>query len=365
MKSQPSNTGGSRYHIYPHAAYYRDIEERLGRAKAGDRIVLTTMTFKPNEAPVARIMHELRQAARRGAKVKLFFDAHALMVDSYGSIVKLGPLLFKNELPANLSPPFRATVEMMHRLRESGVVCGILNQRQQQSLLTNPFAGTSHIKLALINERIYVGGCNLAGSNVTDLMVGWDDQPTADYLAAICEKIEQNTNTKEALGGEDRHRQLDTATTLFIDAGVRGQSAILRHALGLIDEAQEWVFMTSQYFPQGVTTACLARAHKRGVKVTLVYNHPSKHPLPMNLLHHGVVAIERLRQPAQLFSGQLPKDRHYLHAKLIATEKATIIGSHNYIKKGVDFGTAEIALLRRDAAFAKHAVNILKDDLQV
>ncbi len=32
-----------------------------------------------------------------------------------------------------------------------------------------------------------------------------------------------------------------------------------------------------------------------------------------------------------------------------------MIGSHNYVVTGVNFGTAEIALLRRDALFAAQA----------
>jgi phosphatidylserine/phosphatidylglycerophosphate/cardiolipin synthase-like enzyme len=362
--SRAMTTGGGRYHIYPHAAYYRDVEERIARVGAGGRIILMTMTFRPDEPVIARIVHELCGAARRGVSVKLFFDAHALMIDSYGSVIKFGPLLFKNELPAHPKPPFRAAVETMRRLQDSGAVCEIMNQKQA-SLAMNPFAGTSHTKLALINDRIYVGGCNLAGSDHIDLMVGWDDRPTADYLAAMCQQIERHTNTKEALDGEDKSLRLDKATSLFIDAGIRGQSTILRHALTLIDEAHEHVFITSQYFPHGVTTACLARAVKRGVKVTLVYNHPGNHPWPLNVLHRSIVAFERMRQPRQLFAGQLPKEHRYVHTKLIATEKAAIIGSHNYIKKGVDFGTAEIALLRRDAAFARRAVKIIEGNISL
>jgi hypothetical protein len=61
----------------------------------------------------------------------------------------------------------------------------------------------------------------------------------------------------------------------------------------------------------------------------------------------------------------LPKTGPGLHAKLIATEKGAIIGSHNYVRTGVQLGTAEIALMRYDTVFARNAIAALRRELPV
>jgi hypothetical protein len=48
----------------------------------------------------------------------------------------------------------------------------------------------------------------------------------------------------------------------------------------------------------------------------------------------------------------------HIHAKLIATERAAMIGSHNYVVQGVSLGTAEAAILRNDPQFSEQAVEV-------
>jgi hypothetical protein len=93
--------------------------------------------------------------------------------------------------------------------------------------------------------------------------------------------------------------------------------------------------------------------------VTIIYNHPSKHPFPFNFLHQGVVWSEKLSYSSHFFANQLPKDSDFIHAKLLATDKGTIIGSHNYVRAGVRFGTAEIALLSTNRHFGDDAIKQL------
>jgi hypothetical protein len=40
-----------------------------------------------------------------------------------------------------------------------------------------------------------------------------------------------------------------------------------------------------------------------------------------------------------------------------------MVGSHNYVKVGVDFGTAEMTLLRHDISFAQHAIATMRDQM--
>ena len=121
--------------------------------------------------------------------------------------------------------------------------------------------------------------------------------------------------------------------------------------------------MTCQFFPNTVTAAHLAAAVKRGVGVTLYYNHPHYQAVHMQPVHRAVIRAEKLRRPRELFAHQLPKSLKRLHAKLLASEQGAFVGSHNYVTHGVNFGTAEIAIRRYDPAFTSSALGILKQHL--
>ncbi len=216
---------------------------------------------------------------------------------------------------------------------------------------------------------MYIGGCNLDRFTEIDIMVGWNDAATAEYLRTLTLKFAGSGRTYEVMAGSDIRRELTPAnvasyeTTIFVDSGKRRQSIIYDRALALIDEAKESVFITCQYFPNHITARHLKAAQKRGVKVTIVYNNPDKDLWPFTLVHRAVVRLERLRRPYDFFHRELPKGTDFLHAKLIATESAAMIGSHNYVRAGVNFGTAEIALLRHDPDFAKAAVSKIEAQL--
>jgi len=72
----------------------------------------------------------------------------------------------------------------------------------------------------------------------------------------------------------------------------------------------------------------------------------------MKLAHYCIYAAQRLIKPPKFFANQVPNSHPTLHAKALASEKTSIIGSHNLIATGVRFGTAEISLERREADFA-------------
>lgn len=341
--------------FYTKPEYYRDITAGIGKLRKGDRVALATMSFKPQYAPVQALMEVLGAAAGRGVRVSLTVDAYVFLSDDKQVP---GPLFFSKKLPRRMPAAFQKKYDVLAKLRQQGVQVAITNQPAR--VFTSPVGGRSHIKFAVINDRLYIGGCNLTSPERLDVMVGWESRKAADWLYEFSQNMVRTESTA-FMHGKDLDFSIDTDTQLLVDSGKPKQSTIFAHAMQLIDEAEKEVLITCQYFPNSVTTKHLIAAHERGVKVTVMYNHPSKFPKPQNLLHYAVVARERLRTPPILFKQQLPKDRHYLHAKIIATESAAIIGSHNYVTAGVNFGTAEIALLRRDPAFSQSTVQFVQD----
>lgn len=340
----------SAFQIYSKPEYFRDITKRVNAAVKGDRISLTALAFAPTDPLVSPLVDALCAAAMRGVDVMLLVDAYNFLVSIGKTSTTPGPLFFRkelNEVSSSNHPVMRA----LRQLEDAGGRTAITNFPRQ--LFTNPFAGRSHIKMTIINDRVYIGGCNLDTSSEVDVMTGWDDSVTADWLQSISERTYTAKHTREVFDHIDIDEPLDGRSRILIDSGKPQQSLIYRTALRTIDEAQKSVFITCQYFPNHITAHHLSLAHERGVKVTIAYNHPGKDTWPFNLVHRGVVRFERLRRPYGFFAHELPKGTPFLHAKVLATESSAILGSHNYVRAGVNWGTAEIALLRHDPAFSQ------------
>lgn len=300
-------------------------------------------------------MKALCAAAKRGATIRLMVDAHAFML---GQGLTPGPLLFSKKLNSPSLKLFTTKHAWLEKLAACGGEYTITNLPTRP--FTNPFGGRSHIKFAVVNDDIYIGGCNLKGEDRIDLMCYWQQTSTANWLFELAGKVHSKNQLREVVRNTDQTLAVDNQTSLLVDAGLKNQSLIFENALRIIDEAAEYIIMTCQYPPNGVTAKHLSKAVQRGVQVRLIHNHPSKHPFPMNLLHTAVKYFEKGRNPSVLFKYELSKDHDYLHAKLLATEQACMIGSHNYVQAGVRFGTAEIALLSTNSDFAKQAVKALE-----
>lgn len=343
------------------AQYFDDVIKRLNAAKKGERIAAAAMTFDPDEPRVARYMEALVAAAKKGADVLLLIDAHSFMVNHHTDIPNGPILLHRNILTARL-PYYRRKIAALEKLKEAGGRYEIINK--PKGALINPVAGRSHIKATIIGDVYYIGGCNLSGTDELDLMQHVQDATSADYLYEFLQRVAKKGDTKIALHYHDQELFMDSGTSLLIDCGVRNQSIIFDQAMELIDSADEWLVMTCQFFPNSVTARHLAAAKKRGVKIKLFFNHPSKHAHINKLAHQLVIWQERTRNPKELFAFEGTRKQPRIHAKLIATEKGAIIGSNNYVTAGVKLGTAESAILRRDPKFAAHAASIMQKQIE-
>ena len=196
-------------------------------------------------------------------------------------------------------------------------------------------------------------------------MVGWRDSGTSSWLRGQLLSIPAAGTTRQAFGGHDLTHQIDEQHRLIVDCGVPRQSAILAQAVQTIDNAREWLILTCQFFPNGVTAAHLKRAHDRGVHVRLIFNDPHKLDPVERISNHLVRAREKLRVPPEFFSDQLPVETPFLHAKVIASERELLVGSHNYVRVGVKLGTAEIALHAVDSALSLAASRTIAQELNL
>jgi phosphatidylserine/phosphatidylglycerophosphate/cardiolipin synthase-like enzyme len=337
--------------IFSSAEYFDEIVRMIAGTSAGDQVAIATMTFDPTVQSVQRVLKELAAAGSRGVDVTLLLDARPFL---YQEELGLGPLFYSAKLPNPLPSKYQNIQKTLDKLNSCSVKYNIINRPSRS--FTNPHGGRSHIKFAVINDYVCVGGVNLDNDANIDLMVGMADKSFAKYLLQLASKILISGSVRRALHDKDVAIDLGPNTKVYLDSGVSGQSLIFEKALEFIDSAREHIFFTCQHFPSGKIGRHLLAAHRRGVRVEIYSNRPNKNVWPYNILHYGAVQVARRQLPSGFFRNMLDANSEYLHAKLIASETGAMIGSHNYLGIGVQFGTAELTLACHDPNFSKRAI---------
>lgn len=347
-------THTSALQFYSKQDYFTALTQRFDQAGLGSRILLMSMNFEPQTPEIAALLDSLAAAAERGADVTLSIDARSFL--AYNG--RPGPLWFHLQLPARLKEPYLSMLHVLDRINaQPNARAVIINQPGRRFSLT--VGGRSHIKTAIIDDYVFIGGCNLDDPAQIDLMIGWQDMALAGDLYSLMRNCIDAGNIRVGLTenghAKDRLLQVNANSQLLIDAGATNQSLILSQALRLIDSARDWLMITCQYFPNSITAQHLMTARRRGVNVEIIYTHPMRHGLVAGSEQSLNIAIERCRLPAAMFSDGMRYRQGFLHAKIIACDQGLLIGSHNYVRAGVRLGTAEIALQVSDEQLAKQA----------
>lgn len=350
--AEPEHQARQELNLYSDTEYFQALINDISAMAAGDRLAIMTMSFEPSEPLVGNLVKKMSEAAGRGAEVIFGVDAYSFMTDGT-----------KNVGPLWLPLPF-GQANYHHRLavleelgKKPTATYSIINKPDR--LFSRPYAGRSHLKTAVVNNKVYIAGLNLHGSYRADMVVGLENQAIADWLYDISSRIVKTGRTSAVLGIEDQSHQIDDETKILIDAGKPGQSLILDEALRLIAEADESLLISFQYFPTKEIIRQMIAAHDRGVIVKSFHNHPSNYNAVHGIREYLARGMARHSAPKELFGPQLPRDAQFLHSKALATEKAAMVGSHNYVYLGVKFGTPEMALLREDRDFAQQVGRLL------
>jgi phosphatidylserine/phosphatidylglycerophosphate/cardiolipin synthase-like enzyme len=242
-----------KYQFFTTTEYWQALRHRVEQTKAGDRLALMAMDFDPNGPLVQAALAATLQAIERGVNVWLLIDAHSPWLEIQ-----------------------RQTLARITKHKNGHAL--VINSPRRS--LKSPYsgAGRSHIKCMLVNNEVFIGGCNLNNEQFIDLMVTRTDPELAEYLFAFMADVYHSRHVGRALQWEDQRLELDSYTSLLIDAGKPKQSGILDQALQLIDEAKESITFAGQFFPNSITGHHLAVAHKRGVAVHILFANPGTPP---------------------------------------------------------------------------------------
>lgn len=326
--------------------FFNRLATDLSVTGPGSRVAILTMDFEPSEPLVKPIVEELSAAADRKVEINLGVDAYAFLVDDGQKTV--GPMFVP--LPFG-QKNYQKRRQVLEQLAQKPTINYSTINRPGR-LLKNPFAGRSHIKLAIVNDKVYLGGPNFHKTERSDMVVALSDPKLADWLYGVSAQIVQAGNTAKVLGEEDIDLSLDSKTRILLDAGKPGQSLIMDEAIRLIDDASDRIFASFQFLPSGRLARRMSEAHERATNVKPFHNHPSQYNFLLNIHERFMQFSQAHKVPKSFFDARLPRQAEILHSKAIASEKAAIVGTHNFIDLGVRYGTPEIALHRQDPSFA-------------
>lgn len=327
--------------VHSQQEYFDTLIQHVEQAQKGDRIAVATMGLEVHENNTAALLSSMGAAAERGAIAYLIVDAFAQL---FGPNYKPSGVLPAALMSSKIAAHFAEKTHVLAELSDRGVS---VTETNAPSVIHIPYAGRSHIKGAVVNDRWWVGGCNLADTDNLDAMIGGTQQKTADFLFSTFKKIAEAGSVRGALGDADIVYPVDALTDLIIDVGVPGQSIIYERALNAIDNAENWLTLTCQFFPSGKTARALAKTIPRGVDSYVFFNNAAQSRLGGGIMN-ALRTLSTTVTPKELFRGELDDDMSFLHAKILATEKEAVLGSHNLINAGVRLGTAEIALCSKN-----------------
>lgn len=339
----------SSWQLYTRPEYFDDLRQRIMHATSNSRVLVSAMAIYPDVPQIASLIDALEIAARKGAQTHLVVDAYDYLYDDYSN--SLGPLWWHRNLPEHgLRGHFAQHQAMIDRLSQSGVVCTVTNKPKRR--FSNWNSGRSHIKTAVVDDYFYIGGCNLHAPSQIDVMAGRHHAAGADWIFGRLCRLGQTGNSETAFGNDDQLYPFDNHNTLLLDTGVKGQSAILQHALQIIGNAREWLVLSCQFFPTGTVADALENAMRRGVQTYVLFDSGQQTRGLARLFQQSALRYERLRRPEALFRYQLDRTQPFLHAKVLASEREAVLGSHNYAPIGVALGTTELSVHALNPQFA-------------
>lgn len=300
--------------------YYEALKSGIPKAKK--RVVVHAMGVSWGPA-TEQLIPPLLDAVKRGVEVRIVGDV-------YSKFATYMPRPFREKLP-----PWSHVQACNDRLRTGGVSVTYVG-----TLGLNPFRRRCHTKWTVIDDLVYTfGGVNMSEDAFAnrDFMLETQNAELANYLYELTGRIEAGVGVSTIL--PDHTKQLPDHATLLFDGGAPGRSVIYETACDIVTEARK-VYFVSQMCPSGrLGTLIGARENE------CYFVRPAQTEFPANI----ALVRDKLRfRITNRYHGST-----YIHAKFILTEgkdgrRQLISGSNNFSRRGVDYGTKEIAVHSAD-----------------
>lgn len=338
--------------VLPPQAFIKDITLEAKRATSRVWAQSMEIDFGPTAQQIWAVM---KNAAASGLDTRLHMDAWTEMTTDGGND-KLSR--FRSSTYQTLfEEKRRKKEENINALEDAGICIEVTNEPDSLKQWI-PTLGRDHRKIFIIDDTVWFGGINLSEFilNADDFMVKFTDPQITRHLISLFHQINEN------LAPSDMEVSMTDDMLLLADCGNPGESIILETALKTAANAQESIFVTSQYVPDGKFRQTLHQAYDQNKKVEVV--------LPRDGEQTGVFRATDIaaRLAMEVKDQYVPMSRApgMVHAKLLIVDEntdhqAAMFGSHNYSGKGVVAGTAEAQILTTNPQLLRNLIRYKND----
>jgi len=299
-----------------------------------------------------RIAQAVLDAADRGVKVNISLDRYAFLLEkseewrrslfhrrpSFAEWVKICTLRL-------LYPGSRRSKEAENEALRLAVL-----QHPNITLDCKRFKA-DHSKYYIIDDELLI----LGGINIEDKENGHDLQGRIyqDYMAMLCGKEYVQTLQNKLSGEESSLFVINSKKLKCFEMG--------KHYLSIINNAQKELYITMSYFsPLKAFIKAILSAHRRGVKITILFPEKSNFQNDSNYKTAKKLLKQSDNKITVLFSPKM------LHTKLLANEKYISFGSCNITKKAFhQLDELNLVVEHCDSPFCKRLSESMKQEQEL
>lgn len=330
-----TDTGNGNFEILRPYDFLQDFTDRA--AQSQERVWIQSMYFEADKV-FGSVAPALINASGRSVDTLLHVDyfTHMLSGGKINFIPSPNPVEVFNKRRRK-----REKAVAIDDLTKAGVSVDITNTPRSVGKFM-PQAGRNHIKLAFVDDVAWIGGLNLSENDFRreDFMIRITDQRIVTPLAEQFQSINDERPT------EDYERRCTEDTVLLVDAGIRGSSIILDRAIATTREAQHSLAVVNQITPDGYMREALTEAsEEKDVEVVIsAHDQITERAAKLfDLANRREWKRKRTNVPILYFP-------NWVHVKMLLKDREfpdlaeVIVGSNNFLRGGVRWGTEEIAL---------------------
>lgn len=312
-----------KFEVQDSKVFFQDFLDTFSSARDGDIIWAQSMLFEPGKYTES-IVDALCKAKGNGAEVYILIDSFGILTTEE---VPMQSLFFTSISPKILQKDTEKKV-LINRLKKAGIdfrIAGSLGKIKS----TFPIAFCNHRKsYGLINEKTKKHYAWITGVNIADTSFTYFDLAIKIYDEKFIKKIYNEFFDDYYRRDQWRNRTyaIDTYTKYLIENN-SNFSNIRKEAYSLISNAEKFIRFVTQYPPDPFLLSKFIKKAKQGVKIEIITSDIKDEFNSRTIFN---IFNANFNNKLKLFPNM--KRAYFpgkVHAKLLFSEKESLIGSDN------------------------------------
>lgn len=304
--------------------FFQDFLDTFSYAKTGDVVWTQSMLFEPGKHTES-IVDALCKAKKNGAQVYVLIDSFGMLTTGE---IPIQSLFSISSLPSRIIQKNNEKKVLINKLKKAKIdfrITGSMGKIKS----TFPIAFCNHRKsYGLINEKTKEYYAWITGINIADTSFKYFDLAIKIYHEKLIKKIFEEFFDDYYRRDQWRNNTytIDSHAKYLIENNANF-SNIRKEAYSLILNAEKFIRFITQYPPDPFLLSKFIKKAKQGVKIEIITSDKND-----EFNSRGMFKIfnanfnSRLKLYSNIKRGYFPGK---VHAKLLFSEKESLIGSDN------------------------------------